>query len=104
MQQRKTQDGEPEAAASTWSSGKWTLVAVLVGLIALLAYPYLSAIPAGVGSFLLFLAVCGGMHVFMHRAMGHGGHDRGGHGQAGHRRRRAPHDDDDWPDDGRGVA
>lgn len=79
MQQRKTQGDEPEAAGRAWSGGQWTLVAILVGLIALLAYPYVSAIPAGIGSFLLILALCGGMHVFMHRTMGHGGHDRGSH-------------------------
>lgn len=97
--------GDRGAPEPNRTSGRtWPLVVLMIVLVVALAYQYRDVIPVELLSVVAFLAVCGGMHVFMHRAMGHGGHDHGGHGQAGHRRTRAPHDDEDWPDDGRGVA
>lgn len=86
------------------SGRTWPLVVIMIGLVAALAYQYRSVIPVEILSVAALLALCGGMHFFMHRGMGHDGNDPGGHGQADRRRNRPMRHDDDWPDDDRGVA
>ncbi len=82
----------------------WPLIALLTGLIAALVYQYRAAIPVELLSVAALLALCGGMHVFMHRGGGHRGRGHGGHGRDGHERNRSIRKDD-WPDeDDRGTA
>ncbi len=80
---------EPEPNPGFWQSSIGiALIVFLVIAAILLGYEHRVHIFGGTSGSFVFLAVCIGMHFFMHR--GHGGH--GGHGSHSEPRAKAPDD------------